>query len=42
VNSGMRTSDLHSILGGMALREEAPSGSLGELRNINPRGLDSL
>ena len=38
VNSGLRTSDLHSILGGMALREEEAPGIEGELRSINPRG----
>ena len=42
VNSSLRTSDLHSILGGMALREEASPGTLGELRSISPRGLGSL
>ena len=42
VNSGLRTSDLHSILGGMVLREEAPSGTIGELRSINTRGLEGL
>jgi ribosomal protein S27AE len=36
VNSGLRTSDLHSILGGMALREGASPGIEGELRTINP------
>ena len=35
VNSGLRTSDLHSILGGMALREEESPGIEGELRSIN-------
>ena len=34
VNAGLRTSDLHSILGGMALRDEASSGIDGELRPI--------
>jgi ribosomal protein S27AE len=38
VNSGLRTSDLHSVLGGMALREETSSGIKGELRSINPGG----
>jgi len=38
VNSGLRTSDLHSILGGMVLREEASAGIEGEFRPINPRG----
>ena len=35
VNSGLRTSDLHSILGGMALREETSPGIEGEFRPIS-------
>ena len=37
VNAGMRTSDLYSVLGGMALREDAPPGIEGELRSIGSR-----
>ena len=39
VNSGLRTSDLHSILGGMALSEDASPEIEGEFRSIKPDGL---
>ena len=42
VNSGLRTSDLHSILGGMVLREEASPGTTGELRSMDQHGLGRL
>ena len=42
VNAGLRTSDLHSILGGMALREEASAGIEGELRSKTPGGLGRI
>lgn len=40
VNSGLRAADLHSVLGGMALRNGSASGIEGELRSIGSGGLD--
>ena len=42
VSSGLRTSDLHSVLGGMALREESSPGIEGELRSIRAGGLEPV
>ena len=39
VSTGMKTADLHSVLGGMALREGPASGIEGELRSIGSGGL---
>lgn len=40
INPGMRAADLHSVLGGMALREAAEHGIEGSLRPIGPGGLE--